>query len=291
LREFNMRRLQGTLVLLALLALLCVGAQVQAAGGSGNVHARSVLVRVDDADDPDAKGKIDFYVKKGEYTLRIKAQKLNVDAVDFVLLDADGVEVEVIRSDVAVETDDGEGTAHIKLYSKKGDTFEGNGTDPGSEIDDALVGMLVGVRNAADADDDIDFLVGVIPDLVKGGPKKHKHKHKGFGDDEKGRLKFEWRHKDGRIRLSIKANTDLDEGTQVKFKLFYDGDEYVLGTGAANEEGKVKMKLRTDHGDWVPLAILKDVGELDGTQLRICWDHDGDPGTDDEVILEQVLDF
>jgi hypothetical protein len=283
-----MRRLPEALVLLAVLALVYAGSQVQAANGNGNgkgkgnAQARSVLVRVDKPMDADAKGKIDFHVRKGEYNLRIKAQKLTgITAVDFVLLDADGEPEEVIRSNVAVEVDGGEGCARIKLYSRDGDTFDGDSTEIGA----ALAGRLVGVRTAGDDDDDMDLLVGVIPDLAPGGQKKRNGKGREFDDDEKGQCRVEWRQKDGRFRLTIKARLGLAEGTRVRFKLVHAGGEFVMGSDEADKDGKVRLKLRTDHGDSLPLAHLQNAGLMSGATVRICYD----PGTGEEIAAEDEL--
>jgi hypothetical protein len=249
---------------------------VTGASSSKKVEARSLLTRTEDAVDDDAKGRIDFRVKKGEYKLKIKAQRLTgIAAVDFVLLDDEGDELEVIRSDVAVEVDDdGDGTAKVSLRSKDGDTFEGAGT----EIDGDLAGQPVGVRTAGA--DDIDLLWGRIPILEKSGPKKIKTGYHAFGDVEKAKARIKWRRKDGRIRVKIKLPfAGLAEGDSVGFLLsdepFEDDDDddgFLLDFGTVNDEGRVKLKHRTDKGDPFPEEILENPGALSGAYVRAFHD-------------------
>jgi hypothetical protein len=259
-------------------------------------HLRGCLVRALDEDgmavDADAKGKIDLETKdrKGvtEVKLRIQAQKLtDIATVDFVLFEDDDLEVEdatMLRAGVTVE----DGSAVLTLKTKDGDLLE-DGAEFAT-IADTLGGGLVGVLVGGTED---VILVGLVPVPTK-GKKKDKTKSRVFGDDEKAKVTLEWHARKGRTRLSLKTKQDaFVEGDVVTFLLVWDDDgeeTFVLGTATANEEGQVKLKLRTDHGDPLPLLFLGDYESLGGKPVRIFVDNDGDGEADaGTTVVEGTL--
>ena len=147
-----------------------------------------------------------------------------------------------------------------------------------------LEGRLVGVRTAGAPN--IDLLWGRIPYLDNdGGKKKIKPKKEMIGTVEGSQIRFEWREKDGRIRIKLKVPFEgLDEGDSVDFLLYPDGyakDPVDLGSANVDEDGKVKLKLRTDHGDPLPLDFMKNVDDLSGMLIRVFHDANVSGGYDE----------